>query len=377
MQSETALNHSTNTVKITNEHVAPHTVAYALEAKAGPSAGQAPTTEAAARSASTEAAPEEARATQVPSARQGYYMIHRFMTEELRLGGSRLLVYALIYSFTAAEGSFFGSRGYIARACGISVKTVDRALKELVTLKLLFKGERSHLESIEYKANISPQTEGESQNDAPSKMSVPLSQKVVPLRTECLMGGVKNSPNNKEYNKTIKQTNNHAMIKVTRARGEEERNEEKSRSATGEYGEAVIVLRGDRSEREKRAELLKERIESGKFRGEIRVPDDIFLEEDLLRRKKGIVRSAYNKEFYLGDTLVPHGTTGKVFLSGSQYDFLRLTYGEELTEEYIRRLEEAMIAKPLFRSFSHFKTIIKWLAEDMQCGDPYEIGKER
>ena len=376
MQSETALNHSTNTVKITNEHVAPNTLAYAPEAKAGPSAGQAPTTEAAARSASTEAAPEEARATQVQSARQGYYMIHRFMTEELRLGGSRLLVYALIYSFTVAEGSFFGSRGYIARACGISVKTVDRALKELVTLKLLFKGERSHLESNEYVAYIPIKKGGVSQNGSPSKKSLTIGQNDEPTGTECLMGGVKNSPNNKEYNKTINQTNNHAMIKVTRARGEE-RNEEKSRSATGEYGEAVIVLRGDRSEREKRAELLKERIESGKFRGEIRVPDDIFLEEDLLRRKKGIVRSAYNKEFYLGDTLVPHGTTGKVFLSGSQYDFLRLTYGEELTEEYIRRLEEAMIAKPLFRSFSHFKTIIKWLAEDMQCGDPYEIGKER
>lgn len=314
-----------------------------------------------------------------PSARQGYYMIHRFMTEDLRLGGSRLLVYALIYSFTAAEGSFFGSRGYIARACGIVISTVSKVLSELVEEGLLERLDMSCFGTVSYRA-IAPRSEmGDKEERVAENRNVDnrtTEKQNTPIRNSDTPPP-KNGHNIKEYNKTINQTNNHAMIKVTRARGEEERNGEKSRSATGEYGEAVIVLRGDRSEREKRAELLKERIESGKFRGEIRVPDDVFLEEDLLRRKKGIVRSAYNKEFYLGDTLVPHGTTGKVFLSGSQYDFLRLTYGEELTEEYIRRLEEAMIAKPLFRSFSHFKTIIKWLAEDMQCGDPYEIGKER
>ena len=139
----------------------------------------------------------------------GYFKVYHFMTKELGLGGAKLLVYALIYSFTVSEGSFFGSRGYMAEACGMSVKTVDRTLRELVNIGLLSRGEATHLESIEYKANISPQTEGESQNDAPSKMSHLESQKVPPLWSECLTRGDKVTHNNKDYNKTNIHTNIH------------------------------------------------------------------------------------------------------------------------------------------------------------------------
>jgi DNA replication protein DnaD len=152
---------------------------------------------------------------------KGYFTVHHFMTKVLGLGGAKLLVYALIYSFTVNDGSFFGSRGYIAEACGTSVKTVDRALKELVNNGLLSKGEATHLESIEYKANISPQTEGESQNDAPSKKSQPLSQKVVPLRSECLSGGVKVTHNNKDYTKTTTTTTTTTAFTLTREDTEE------------------------------------------------------------------------------------------------------------------------------------------------------------
>ena len=148
----------------------------------------------------------------IPTNSKGYFQIHHFMTKELGLGGAKLLVYALIYSFTVNDGSFFGSRGYMAEACGASVKTIDRTLRELVKCGLLIKGETTHLESIEYKANISPRTEGESQNDAPSKMSHFESQKVSTPASKCLLGGVKMTHNNKDYNKDYNKTNIHTSI---------------------------------------------------------------------------------------------------------------------------------------------------------------------
>ena len=151
-----------------------------------------------------------------------YFPIYHFMTKELGLGGAKLLVYALIYSFTVSEGSFFGSRGYMEEACGASVKTVDRTLRELVKCGLLIKGEATHLESIEYKANISPQTEGESQNDAPSKMSHSESQNVSTPASKCLSGGVKMTHNNKDYNKTNIHTSIHAISAYANAKEDTE-----------------------------------------------------------------------------------------------------------------------------------------------------------
>ena len=55
------------------------------------------------------------------------------MTKELGLGGAKLLVYALIYSFTVNDGSFFGSRGYICEACGIVMSTTSKVLSELLS----------------------------------------------------------------------------------------------------------------------------------------------------------------------------------------------------------------------------------------------------
>ena len=61
-----------------------------------------------------------------------YYTIHEFMTDLLGLRGSKLLVYALIYSFSRdGKGQFMGSREYLAKSTGTSIRTVTEALSEL------------------------------------------------------------------------------------------------------------------------------------------------------------------------------------------------------------------------------------------------------
>ena len=350
---------------------------------------------------------------------KGYFQIHHFMTKVLGLGGAKLLVYALIYSFTVSEGSFFGSRGYIAEACGTSVKTVDRALKELVNNGLLSKGEATHLESIEYKANISPQTEGESQNDAPSKKSHQEGQKVLPLGSECRTGGDKLSHNNKDYTKT----NIHTSTQTVPARAHEEGDTEEKNSfrhgnavpppsgmeaknrfaeegdteeknsfhncelppfrpcATPstarravplpqEGGNMVRVIHEGKNKAEE-VEQLKREIEEGRFRGDIKVPGDIFLEDELIQRKHGLIDAKRNKDDDLRCTFVTFGYQNIVMLTDIQYSYLSRTYGEDVTEDYIRRLEYCILNKPGFKSYSHYKTIIKWLKEDMSCADMY------
>ena len=76
------------------------------------------------------------------------------MTKELGLGGAKLLVYALIYSFTVSEGSFFGSRGYICEACGIAMSTVSKVLFELLNDGFIEKGDTTSFGTVSYIALI-------------------------------------------------------------------------------------------------------------------------------------------------------------------------------------------------------------------------------
>jgi len=64
--------------------------------------------------------------------KQDYIVITRDMLE-LGLRGSRLLVYALVYSFSRdAESDYHGSLGYVAEWCGVSRGQASDILKALV-----------------------------------------------------------------------------------------------------------------------------------------------------------------------------------------------------------------------------------------------------
>ena len=71
-----------------------------------------------------------------------------FMITELKLCGTPLLVYALIYSFTVSGKEYWGSRNYLAERVGCSVSTVDRALRKLEKMGLINERQKAYGRNI-------------------------------------------------------------------------------------------------------------------------------------------------------------------------------------------------------------------------------------
>ena len=71
---------------------------------------------------------------------ENYITIMGFMVSILKLKGSELLVYALIYGFSQDNQSkFYGSRKYIAEWFNCSLPTIDKALNGLLEKDLIIK----------------------------------------------------------------------------------------------------------------------------------------------------------------------------------------------------------------------------------------------
>ena len=379
----------------------------------------------------------------IPTNSKGYFQVHHFMTKELGLGGAKLLVYALIYSFTVNDGSFFGSRGYICEACGIAMSTASKVLFELLNDGFIEKGETTSFGTVSYIALIEdmPRLAVNSQESEKRNFENRNAEKETPPIQKSDTPHPKIGHNNKDYTKTIKHTNKHANSVCARA---EEDTEEVDRFAEGNTKEvsrfaeedtgAKASLEKDRVIEEKdsfrhgsavpppeeceakdrfaegitkegknegensfhrkrspsledggcevriihegknkaeEVEKLKREIDAGTFRGDIKVPGDIFLEDELIQRKHGIIDPKRNREDDLRCTFIKFGYQGMVMLTEPQYDYLTRTYGEDIIGEYIQRLESTILNKFDFKSYSHYKTILKWLKEDMQCADAF------
>ena len=66
-----------------------------------------------------------------------YTVIHGWMVDELGLAGNDLLIYAVIYGYTAAGGEFTGGAQHLRKMTGASRETVIRALRELTERDLI------------------------------------------------------------------------------------------------------------------------------------------------------------------------------------------------------------------------------------------------
>ena len=74
-----------------------------------------------------------------------YFTIHSFMTSGLKLSGSELLTFALIYSFACSEERCFrGSLKYIAEHIGTTKRSVTNAIKSLTEKKLIERNESNN-----------------------------------------------------------------------------------------------------------------------------------------------------------------------------------------------------------------------------------------
>ena len=65
--------------------------------------------------------------------KDSYFTVHSFMTSGLKLSGTELLTFALIYSFACSEERCFrGSLSYITERTGASLRAVNYALRSLL-----------------------------------------------------------------------------------------------------------------------------------------------------------------------------------------------------------------------------------------------------
>lgn len=131
-----------------------------------------------------------------------YFQITGWMLNRLKLKGTALNVYAIIYGFSQdGESSFNGSRQYLCDFTGATKPTIDKALAELQAMDLIIKTSKKINDVIhnEYKANL------EALRDFTT------SKETLPPSKETLQGGSKETLpnnkyiNNKEDNKNIKE----------------------------------------------------------------------------------------------------------------------------------------------------------------------------
>ena len=131
-----------------------------------------------------------------------YFQIAGWMLNRLKLKGTALNVYAIIYGFSQdGESSFNGSRQYLCDFTGATKPTIDKALAELQAMDLIIKTSKKINDVIhnEYKANL------EALRDFTT------SKETLPPGKETLQGGSKETLphnkdiNNKEDNKSIKE----------------------------------------------------------------------------------------------------------------------------------------------------------------------------
>ena len=131
-----------------------------------------------------------------------FFQITGWMLNRLKLKGTALNVYAIIYGFSQdGESSFNGSRQYLCDFTGATKPTIDKALAELQAMDLIIKTSKKINDVIhnEYKANL------EALRDFTT------SKETLPPSKETLHGGSKEilphnkDINNKEDNKNIKE----------------------------------------------------------------------------------------------------------------------------------------------------------------------------
>ena len=164
--------------------------------------------------------------------KDSYFMVHSFMTSGLKLSGTELLTFALIYSFACSEERcFHGSLKYIAEHIGTTKRSVTNAIKSLTEKKLIERNESNNdtypsyviVESV-LKQNSARKSTTEEVNffhPPEEKFSSPPGKNFTTPTKNFHPNEEKFSPNNKEDNKYYNKADNSAH---GGARGEANKN---------------------------------------------------------------------------------------------------------------------------------------------------------
>lgn len=126
-----------------------------------------------------------------------YYIIQGWMINELKLKGTELIIYAIIYGFSQdGESKFTGSLRYLSEFSAMSMRAVQNTLNSLVKKKLINKKSYtlSSVKHCEYRVTNTGIAESARGGIAESARGI----------AEFARGGIAEFANNKEYiNKEI------------------------------------------------------------------------------------------------------------------------------------------------------------------------------
>ena len=222
-----------------------------------------------------------------------HFTIYTFMPGLLGLGGSELLVYAIIYSFSSKEEEFYGSVSYIAERTGLSDSSVKRALKSLTAMEYIIRENVTEHGTVKYSANI-------------------------PLLKRYIKGT--------EFNEDNACGN--------------------TKEQEGHFGTSRGIGHNEPAPSSKRTG------------GSVKMSYN----------NKEIINNTTPSSSYAGENLKSsikrHGFEQLVMLSDSQISELHRRYGEDVTDEYIIKLESYLLTFPLNYIKNHYKTIVSWIEED-------------
>ena len=244
--------------------------------------------------------------------------VRDFMRTTLSLSGTALYVYALIYSFTAyGSGYFWGTRAYIANRVGVSLSSVDRALRKLTNGGFIIKALDRHLRftTSVYMANLDILGGEISENilDTASEAQIPEEEQIY-----------KEAPPEKSHSDTDRAKNDALYGTIHEI---EEALQEKWRSMS-----------------ERGRELLS-----------ARPPNTVGFVNICKERLSDIER---NKPIDYGDTV-------EIYMTKNQYEYLVRRFGDMAVRNYIMRLEDYIMKYPRRTIRGHFATLHRWLCEDM------------
>ena len=259
-------------------------------------------------------------------------IIEDFMQSELSLRGTALLVYAIIWSFCKLKGSFFAAVSYLAKRCYASERAVQYALRRLTELGYVeCKGKHELFATNIYECTRKVLPEGTDECGTSVGKSTETGVSITPVANTC--GGI--ACGSTETREEIYTDPARETCIVEQAYTPAVKNAE---PAT-EFGRAVAKECGLDKPFGARGAIPKRRT-------------DIY-ERDI---------SAYYENYFHN-----YGIDDLVRLTPKQYEILESWVGENTLECYILRLECCLRDIPGFRSFSHYKTIKAWLAEDMEA----------
>ena len=256
------------------------------------------------------------------------FVIYEFMTELLGLSGCELLVFALLYSFCrGAGGAFWGSRQYLSERLGISVSSVDRAVKCLKLKGLIYTLVDEYRIDMKALAERCEKAEKEKNRKKAVEKSLNRNLKTEKTQFEESSSSEKReefvnlTANNKEYNKEDIEDNNLSVC------------------LSGERAENKKILNSGREYRPERTG--KSRREPSERRR------DYF---DILDTDIGPVR------------VMPLGRGGVVEMSEEQYNHLCELVPPEKVDSYIFKMEKYILEEG--EILNPYVTVLKWIRQD-------------